>query len=134
MAAKKAAAVFGLVAIALAAAGCRWREAMSVEELADALRERGVAYELSETAALPRVEGRGLRLRGEGLDVELHRIENTKHLELAVAAAKLASAGAQLEGQGRSLSHYARGPFLVIIREEPSDGQVAAALTAIFGE
>ncbi|KPK65844.1 MAG: hypothetical protein AMK73_01755 [Planctomycetes bacterium SM23_32] len=134
MGASKVGALLGMLALAAAAAGCRGREGMSVEELAAALRQRGVAYEVSETAALPKVQGRGLRLRGEGLDVELYRIEKEEHLEMAVAAAKLAATGAQLEGTGRPLTYHVHGPFLVIVRREPADGQVAGALTATFGE
>jgi hypothetical protein len=105
---------------------------MSVGELAVALRERGLRYTVSETAALPGVEGDGLRLTGEGLSVELFRIEDDKQLQLAARAATLAAERQRERTRSQPLRRHVRGPFLIITRQEPTEGQVVSALGAIL--
>ncbi len=121
-----------LALIVLGACGCGPRAARTPEELAEALRREGVAYEVAETAALPKVDARGLRLRGERLSVELYRIDDEEHRKLAGAAAALAARGQEQAGEPRPLRPVVRGPFLVIVREEPTPGQVEAALARVF--
>jgi hypothetical protein len=120
----------------LAVGGCGRREPPGVEELAEAMRAHGCAYAGGETAALPQVGGVGLRLTGEGLEVELYRIPDGKEFRLAVTAAAMASAGSTAVAAGaeareagrRPIGSIAREPFLVIVRREPEPGHVARAL------
>ena len=116
----------------LAMCGCGPGGPVTAEELAAALKEQGVAYDVSETAALPRIRTDGLRLKGEGLEVEIYRIEDEKEMKLAVAAATMAVLGQSQTAAGVSLRPYVRKPFLVIVRREPQDGQVKAALAEVF--
>ena len=115
---------------ALGPAGCGRTPAPSVDALAAALRARGVAYTVAETAALPRVRASGLRLTGRDLEVEVYRFEDRKELELASRAAQMAqSASAAAE---RPMQAIVREPFLVVVRSEPSPGRVAAALAQVL--
>lgn len=126
-------AVACLALCVLAVSGCgRSPAAMSVEELAAALQEHGIAYDVSETAALPRVRGEGLRLVGEDLLVEIYRIEDEEHLRLAIQAARLAAAVQRQIADARPLKYHVNEPFLIIVRQEPVEGQVEAALSRTF--
>lgn len=123
-----------LVAMLLLWAGCGRGPARTPEELAAALRREGIAYEVAETAALPRIDAPGLRLRGDGISIEIYRIENEKHRKLAASAAALAAGGqGAVEGE-QPLRPLLRGPFLVIVREEPAPGQVQSALARVLPE
>lgn len=116
----------------LAAAGCGRKGPESVEDLAAALKEHGVAYEVTETAALPGIKNEGLFLKGEGLDVGIYRIERERDMKLALAAAAIGAAGqAQVEGAA-PIKPYVKAPFLVIVRSEPQEGSVKAAFEQAF--
>ncbi len=127
MAARKTWCIGLLAAAALLLAlgpGCHRRKpAISVDELAALLRAHGVAYEVAETAALPRVQADGLRLTGKGLEVELYRFDDAKDLDLAARAARMAQSAS-----AGTIQAIVRAPFLVVVRAEPKPGQVAAAL------
>jgi hypothetical protein len=116
---------------ALGSAGCKQKAPAlpSVDELAASLRAHGVAYTVAETAALPRVRAQGLRLTGEGLEVDLYRFDDDKELKLAATAAQMARAAS-----ARPMQAIVRGPFLAIVRSEPTAGQVAAALAQALPE
>ena len=118
----------------LALAGCGPGGPQTAQELAAALKEHGVAYDVSETAALPRIRADGLRLRGEGLEVEIYCIEDEGELELASTAAMMAVAGQSQTAQGVRLRPYVKKPFLVIVRREPQPDQVRSALDQAFPE
>jgi hypothetical protein len=105
---------------------------MSVGELAAALREQGVRYTVSETAALPGVAGDGLRLTGEGLSLEVFRIEDRGQLRLAARAATLAAQKQREQGRSQPLRRHVSAPFLIISRQEPTEGQVASALGSVL--
>jgi len=125
-------AVWSSLAV-LALCGCTDKRHHPAEELASALRAHGVVYDMSETAALSGVRGDGLRLTGPGLVVELYAISDRAEWEQAVTAAARAAEMLRQRGATHELKHYARRPFLVIVRQEPTGGQVGAALAAIWG-
>ena len=118
----------------LLAAGCGRRGPEAVPDLAAALKAEGLRYEVVETAALPRIQADGRRLRGEGLDVALYCIEDERDMKRAVAAVGIVSGLAAKGAGGRELGCHVVKPFLVVVRAEPEPGQVAAALQRIFGD
>ena len=123
-----------LAACLLAAYGCGRGGIGSVEELAEALRQHGVAYEVSETAALASIRAGGIRLMGENLKVEIYLIDDEKDMKLAATAAAFAAMGQSKVAGASPLKAYVRKPFLIIVRQEPVEGQVRAALESVFGE
>ncbi len=128
--------VWGIIAAlsVLAAAGCGPKGPADARELAAALKGHGVAYTVTETAALSNLRTDGLRLTGDGLVVDVYRIESEEDLKLAAAVALLAGRAQAERGDATPLASHVKGPFLVIVREEPVTGMVAAALEAIFPE
>jgi hypothetical protein len=129
-----------LAALLLIAAGCRREKAKTVEDVAGALRANGVPYDVSETAALTGIRGQGLRLTGRGLAVEIYRVEDQGQMQLASSAAEIASVRepnpiAGTRGPSPSApTCYVKPPFLIVVRREPTDGEVAAALARVLGD
>ena len=118
----------------LLAAGCGKRGPETVLDLAAALKAEGLRYEAIETAALPRIQADGRRLRGGGLDVAIYLIEDERDMKRAVAAVAIVS-GLTAKGAGApELGCHVVKPFLVVVHAEPEPGQVAAALKRIFGD
>jgi hypothetical protein len=114
--------------------GCGQRDEPSVERLAAALRAHGVSYDVSETAALTGIRGEGLRLTGRGLAVDLYCIEDEAERQALVSAAERLAAAPAQDANAPALKCYVRKPFVVIVRREPEEGQVAAALSAALPE
>lgn len=123
-----------LAACILVACGCGRSGPQTAEELAAALRQQGIAYDVSETAALPRIHADGIRLIGRDLKVEIYCIEDERELKLAVAAAALAVTGQSMTSGTPTIRPYVKKPFLVIVRQEPQDGPVKSALERIFSQ
>jgi len=121
-----------LICLLLLAAGCGRRPSVDVHEVAAALREHGINYEVEETAALASLRAEGLRLAGPALVVELYSIPDEKKMELASRAAGMAQAAARRAPAAQPLKAYVHGPLLVIVRREPEPGRVAAALGRIL--
>ena len=119
-----------LAVLALAAMGgcARQDAAADVHKVAAALRRQGVAYEVSETAALGSIGAEGLRLTGPGLDVELYVIENEDDLGVALTAAARLAAEQRSAGAATPVQAYARDDLFVLVREEPVEGGVREAL------
>ena len=126
--------IIGVAAGLLAVAGCGPKGPADVHELAAALRAQGVDYHVTETAALANLRTEGLRLMGEGLTVDVYRIEDEADLKLAAAVAAMAARAQVAKGEVRPLKPYVVEPYLVIVREEPVEGQVQAALEAVFSD
>ena len=111
-----------------AAAGCGPKGVAAVQELAAALRRQGVAYEVSETAALGTIRAEGLRLSGPGLEVELYLVEDEGDMKRALTAAAVVAAGQRSTGTSEPVQAYAQEDFFVLVRREPVRGQVRSAL------
>lgn len=110
--------------------GCGGRSGGNVEELAAALRREGIAYHAAETAALASIQAEGLRLMGPDLVVELYALRGRRDVRQAEEAAELLNRQA---AAGTSAPRaYVRGRFLVVVRREPVEGAVGAALDRIF--
>ena len=121
----------------LAAVGCGPKGPKGpadANELALALKARGIAYTVTETAALSNLRNDGLRLMGEGLKVDVYCIEAEEDLKLAAAVAVLAARAQAEAGDPDPMTSHVKGSFLIIVREEPIEGLTAAALEAIFVE
>jgi len=127
-----------LAAFLLLAAGCRREKGRTVEDVAGALRANGIPYDVSETAALPGIRGQGLRLTGRDLAIEIYRVEDEGQMQLASSAAEAESTeGMSAAGRTprqRAPRYYVKPPFLVVIRREPAEGDVSAALAKILGD
>ena len=141
MATSKAVGIRALAVLlpALAAAcvmGCSHKpvHVMSVHELAAALRAHGVAYTVEETAALTHVRAQGLRLTGKDLDVAVYRIDDEKERQATSTAAQQAQAASGKTAGAKQLQAIMRGPFLLMVRAEPSPGLVANALAQVLPE
>jgi hypothetical protein len=117
--------------LACLVAGCG-REAqpqpVGLADLAAALRQAGVDYEVSEKAALPHVKAGGLRLTGKDLSVEVYRLEDADKLAKAAEAVAAAARIQEQAGARSPMRPCVRGQFLVIVRREPQDGLVESAL------
>lgn len=130
----RASHLFGLGICLLLVGGCGRGGVGSVEELAEALRQHGVAYDVSETAALAQLRAGGIRLMGENLKLEIYLVDDEKDMKLAATAAALAAMGQSKVAGASPLKAYVRKPFLIIVRQEPVEGQVRAALESVFGD
>ena len=132
----RALAVLLPVMAAACVLGCSHKPAhvLSVRELATALRAHGVAYTVEETAALTHVKAHGLRLTGKDLDVNVYRIDDEKERKATATAAQQAQAASAQTAGAKPLQALMRGPFLVVVRAEPSPGLVANALSQVLPE
>lgn len=128
-----------LCAVAAALGGCmKPAPPATAAELAQRLTQEGVSY--NSTKELPLPSGshfrfdEGIALESDTLWVELIRIEDTKVFNIARDGSGLlilaeASAGRELPGKPKI---YTRRPYLVVVRQEPSDGYILAALNEIL--
>jgi len=118
----------------MAACGCGHGEPETIDELAAALQAEGVAYDVAETAALPRIKSDGLRLTGPGLKVEVFRIERERDMKLAVTAVTMVAVLGERDVGAPKVKPYVRRPFVIVVRNEPEEGLVKGALSRVFGE
>ena len=121
------AAAWAVLAVS-AVGGCGPQGAVDVQELAAALKRQGVAYEVSETAALGSIRAEGLRLTGPDLEVELYVIDDEADMKHALTAVALMKAGQRSAGGTPPAKAYAHGDVFVLVRTEPVEGQVREAL------
>ena len=135
----KAIACFVIVLMALLS-GCVLpsKAPATANDLAAALAAQGVAY--TETSSGPLSIGSHARfdenliLQGDALWVELLRIEDDrtyKAVEKVRAILVLSEAVSGQKFPGKP-SIYFRKPFVILVRQEPEQGQVLAALNAVL--
>ena len=107
-------------------------------ELGAELKKSGVAWD--STAPAPQPKGGRVRfdeaviLKGVDLWVELIRIDDKRIYDLAESASQLLTISEAVAGQpfpGKP-KVYTRQPFLVIVRQEPAEGSVLAALNEVM--
>jgi hypothetical protein len=124
-----------LAVLALALGGCGREEPRpDVQKIADALRREGVAYEVSETAALASIRAEGLRLTGPGLEVEVYAIDDEDDVERALTATARMAAQQREAGVALPAKGYACGAVFALVRKEPVEGRVGDALERIMAE
>lgn len=109
----------------------------SAVDVVVALQERGLHVE--ETRALhPRFRyakiDEGLTLSGDQLQVDILRIEDEKTYELALQARGLMAAVGEAADTDvlEPPEFYSRKPYIIVIRQEPEDGQILAILQKIL--
>lgn len=118
--------------------GCGGPRLETVDDVVAALEKEGIQYTATSpanTSKLRRVKiDEAIVVTGDTLNVEILRIEREKHFKIFAGMGVLLAA---VEVQaGKTFADkpglYARRPFIVIIRQEPREGQVRAALKRIF--
>ncbi len=128
-----------IILLAALLVGCGASAPKTATALAERLKDEGITYD--ELRELPKPGGRLkfdelIALVSDELWVEIVRIEDDRVYEVAVAAGALlrlaeTEVGRELPGNP---SLHAHDPLVIIVRQEPAEGAVAAALVEIFGE
>ncbi len=115
--------------------------AQTADELANALQRNGITYQVKKPISTSNLRyatiDEAVALEGDNLKIEVFRIEDQRTYEMFAGSAVMLKAVEREAGQplpGLPPSTYSRKPFVVIIRQEPEQGQVRQALTRIFGE
>ncbi|MCC6794329.1 MAG: hypothetical protein IT366_04365 [Candidatus Hydrogenedentes bacterium] len=95
------------------------------DDLVVELRNAGVPIETQEPAPMPSGSqfrfDEGVRVKGQGLFVDILRIEDRRVFDIAKSAGRLLVVAEAVAGQPipDNPSVYARHPFVVIIRQQP---------------
>ncbi len=95
------------------------------DDLVAELRNAGVPIETQEPAPMPNGShfrfDEGIRIKGQGLFVDILRIEDRRVFDIAKSAGRLLVVAEAVAGQPipDNPSVFARHPFVVIIREQP---------------
>ena len=109
----------------------------SVVDVVVALEERGVNVEnrraLNPNFRYAKID-EGLSLSGDQLQVDILRIEDEKTYELAQQARGLMAAVGEAADTDvlAPPEFYWRKPYIIVIRQEPEDGQIVAILEKIL--
>ena len=131
----------GLIAAGLViASGCGTGGFDTATKLAEALENEGIEYEsVGEVKRggkrVPRFIDEAISLTGEGLRVEIFRVENEKYFKMAAAAVWLRrGVEAQVDGDPDEEIEdaFIRRPFVVAIIREPEQGLVKQTLERIL--
>ncbi len=110
----------------------------TVQELADRLRANGIPYDRVEAIReFPWESSKiteSIALRGTDLFVEILRIDDPATFEAAEeAGSKYAALRGGIEWEPvHTIEIVARRPYVVVIREEPKRGQIAAILQRLL--
>ena len=81
---------------------------------------------------LPSVHAEGVRLLGPGLQMEVYYVPSREGVQQAVQAAEFLAAE-RAEGDGPPpMRGFVRPPFFIVVRQEPSEGLVGAAVDRVF--
>jgi hypothetical protein len=126
------------LAVGLVGCGGNRPEPRTVRDVASGLQREGIRYQTSEPVDLSKMTHakveESLLLKGENLWVEILRIEDERTFK-AFAASGVMLAGVEqktgkpLPGRPRT---YVHRPFVVVVRGEPQERSVKAALQKIF--
>lgn len=110
----------------------------SADDLASALRRRGIEFQQSEPLEFSELRfakiDEGRRLSGEGLRIDILRIEDRRTYEMARSAQSLltALAGAAAQEVLEPPTVVARHPFVVVIYAEPEPGKTRRIVEEIL--
>lgn len=130
-----------LLLSALQLTGCSSPTAIdSVDDLASALKAEGLDYDAAQSMDMTgmshaKIE-QAVALTGDGLRIEILHIMDTKTYDMAIQAQDLFALGSAFQDVtviGKA-TIYARRPYVVVIRNEPTEGQVVAALQKVLPE
>ena len=131
-----------LILVLVITAGCaKDNGAQTADELASALERNGVTYHVKKPISTSNLRyatiDEAVALEGDNLRIEIFRIEDQRTYEMFAGSAIMLKAVEREADQaipGLPPSTFSRKPFVIIIRQEPEQGQVRQALTRIFGE
>ena len=110
----------------------------TADELVAELRSADVPIETQEPAPMPSGSqfrfDEGVRVKGQGLFVDILRIEDRRVFDIAKSAGRLLVVAEAVAGQPipDNPSVFARHPFVVIIREQPEDLALEHTLAKIL--
>jgi hypothetical protein len=131
--------VLGLV-FTVVFAGCeRVAKPQTAAELAAALQRQGISVANQAPAALPKMRyGRieeGVTLTGDNLSVDIIRIEDERTYKAFLGMGTLLAVAEQKTGERlpQRPEIYSQKPFVIVVRQEPTPGQVKRALDAVLG-
>jgi len=127
-----------VIAVCIVMTACAMPRPTTAQGVADGLEANGISYDSIQQAKKP--EGRhfrfdeGIVLVADDLWVEIIRIEDERTFGIAEDASGLfkiteAVVGRELPGKPEL---YTRQPFLIIVRQEPEQGQVLEALNEVL--
>jgi len=137
-----ASAIVGAAALLtlLVLGGCASsQKPQTAAELAAALQRHGITVVEQKPAALPKMQyGRieeGITLTGENLSVDIIRIEDERTYKAFVGMGAVLGAAERKTGERLPLRPdiYSQKPFVIVVRQEPTPGQVKQALDAVLG-
>jgi hypothetical protein len=109
----------------------------TVEKLAGALKREGLAWEtmgeLDRDRALPkRAIQEGFELAGDGLLVEVYRVEDETFFKTVAAALAMRAGMEPVESQNALVDVCVYRPFALAVVEEPEEHSVRRALARVF--
>jgi hypothetical protein len=67
-------------------------------------------------------------MRGDSLAVEIYQVDDPAELAEVAGLARQVSASQASATRGHAMQSYVRGNLLILVREEPEPGMIAAAL------
>lgn len=136
---QSSARAFALVALSLLAAACNTAPRIdTVDDLATALKDHGIAFDTTEPIDFSNLRfariDEGVTLTGENLHVELLRIEDERTFNLASGASAFLAFLADNAGENfpRPPEVIARQPFVAIVRNEPEPGAIKRVLDELL--
>ena len=131
--------VLGLV-FTVVFAGCEGaQKPQSAADLAAALQRQGVTVANQAPAKLPKMQyGRieeGITLTGENLSVDIIQIEDERTYKAFLGMGAILAVAEQKTGERlpQRPDIYSQKPFVIVVRREPTPGQVKQALEAVLG-
>lgn len=109
----------------------------TVAELADAMKSEGIAWSSSGQLERMRIKPRsvvqeGFWFEGEGLSIEVHRVEEEKWFKTAAVALTMRRGFAPEGSENALVDAFARHPFLVAVLEEPEQYMVREAFNRAY--
>jgi hypothetical protein len=128
------------LAVTVALLGCSPGPGINnVTELADAMKEEGVVWISSGKLERPRIRPKiaveeGFWFEGEGLSIEVFRVEEERWFKTAAVALTMRSGFEPEDSENALVDALARHPFLVAVVEEPEPGIVRAAFNRAYPE
>lgn len=126
------------LAVTVALLGCSPGPGINnVTELADAIKEEGVVWISSGELERPRIKPKsaveeGFWFEGEGLSIEMFRVEEEKWFKTAAVALTLRRGVEPEDSENALVDALARHPFLVAVIEEPEQHMVREAFNRAY--
>jgi hypothetical protein len=109
----------------------------TVTKLADAMKKEGLAWSSSAELERPRIKPKsavkeGFWFEGEGLSIEVFRVEEDKWFKTAAVALTMRRGFEPEDSENALVDAFARHPFLVAVTEEPEPHVVREAFNRAY--